>query len=458
MINVQFFSKLKLSNEEAELTQDEMHSDKLVSLLSFLIVNRHKSCTVAEIGSVLWEDDESINISGAAKNLAWRLRKLLRTKWPDTEFIQTVKGSYRWNPDIEVSLDCEQMMRFSKMADKTKDGEKKMNLLRKACALYQGRFLMDYDSERWIMPLSMYYHNNFLSISKKLAVLLEETGRFEEMERVLNRAVAEEALDESLWVLLIRAMTAEGKYFEAERIYHDTTNMIYNTLGIGPSDELKSAYEEKNLDVIFRDLKEPDEAAGAFYCEYGVFKKIFELEVRRQSRPGSTIHIALITMVTSGEKSTKEFSAFVEAGMMRMQNAILGSLRRGDVVTRFSSTQFLIMLPGCKYEMAERVMRRIFDSFRSRRANRKYDYTYTIKGMQIDPDMFRKDRPAGSGSDENRGEDVSGENSGGMILHNIASIGTSHEGRGDEFRHEDGSVKLNVDYTSGSERQATTEK
>ena len=44
-----FFGKLKLSDGLTSVTQEEMHSDRLVKLLAFLIIRRDHSCTIGEI-------------------------------------------------------------------------------------------------------------------------------------------------------------------------------------------------------------------------------------------------------------------------------------------------------------------------------------------------------------------------------------------------------------------------
>ncbi|WP_417080955.1 helix-turn-helix domain-containing protein [Mobilibacterium timonense] len=65
-----FFSKLELSDGEVTLTQEEMHSDRLVRLFFYLIANRDKVCSIADISDAIWGMESDVNISGAVKNLA----------------------------------------------------------------------------------------------------------------------------------------------------------------------------------------------------------------------------------------------------------------------------------------------------------------------------------------------------------------------------------------------------
>lgn len=48
----------------------------------------------------------------------------------------------------------------------------------------------------------------------------------------------------------------------------------------------------------------------------------------------------------------------------RLKNAILTSLRQGDTVAAYSTSQFIIMLPLITYENAEMVVDRILQKFR----------------------------------------------------------------------------------------------
>jgi GGDEF domain-containing protein len=60
--------------------------------------------------------------------------------------------------------------------------------------------------------------------------------------------------------------------------------------------------------------------------------------------------------------------------MDNLYDVIKGSLRRGDVFSRFSSTQFVLMLPTLTYENCEMVMERVI---------RRYKQTYRAKAADI---------------------------------------------------------------------------
>ena len=387
-----FFGKLKLSDGLTSVTQEEMHSDRLVKLLAFLIIRRDHSCTIGEISDAIWGADSDINSAGAVKNLAWRLRKALKTRWPDLEFLVTFKGSYKFNPCIHVVTDYEEMLELRNAGEKADDLEEQTRYYRQAFDLYDGKFMANFMDELWILNQSAYYQNVFISLALQLADNYEKLGRFDEMESVAEEGLKYEPLDERLWVALIKAKGSAGKYAEAEVAFHKALENLYNSLGIGPSDDLREAYnkalsqvenDEADIGTVMEKLEESSEPQGAYYCSFGVFKKMYELSARRLVRFGFTVHIALITVdLKDADKNSINRKISIEKAMDAMRESISKSLRTGDVFARYSKNQFVVMLPACEYEMGKKVMKRVFCNFDGTRGAYKYRRAYSLRELQ----------------------------------------------------------------------------
>ena len=67
--------------------------------------------------------------------------------------------------------------------------------------------------------------------------------------------------------------------------------------------------------------------------------------------------------------------------MKRLENAINASLRRGDVVSRYSGAQYVILLPNITYEDGGMVMERIIKQYYQ--ANRRSILRLKYKLEQI---------------------------------------------------------------------------
>ena len=89
LMRVRLFPTLELSDGVQSVGEEDIRSDMVVKLLSYLAYNHKRSCTAQELTAALWQDDESANPVGALKNLAYRLRTILKKPWPDIDFITT---------------------------------------------------------------------------------------------------------------------------------------------------------------------------------------------------------------------------------------------------------------------------------------------------------------------------------------------------------------------------------
>ena len=124
-----------------------------------------------------------------------------------------------------------------------------------------------------------------------------------------------------------------------------------------PSERLRNLYREiiKNvqhvetdLEIIKEDLREASLAYGAFFCEYEVFKNIYRLEARAAERTGQSVFLLLLTVTdTQGQIPAIKL---LNNSMDRLRDCLLHSLRRNDVVSRFSATQFVVMLSSLTFE------------------------------------------------------------------------------------------------------------
>ncbi len=116
------------------------------------------------------------------------------------------------------------------------------------------------------------------------------------------------------------------------------------------------------MTIIKGGLQEVQDARGAFYCEYEIFKEIYQLEARAQMRSGQTVFLCLLTITDANGERLKQKT--LSPAMDKLMNAIGTSLRHGDVYTRFSISQYLVILPCVTLENGEMVMERIIRRFR----------------------------------------------------------------------------------------------
>ena len=116
-----------------------------------------------------------------------------------------------------------------------------------------------------------------------------------------------------------------------------------------------------DLTMIKKELSEPGKVSGAYYQDYGAFREIYRFVARGLSRTGQTVYILLCTLTDSqGEVPSQEV---LSPAMTALKETIMYSLRRGDLFSQYSNTQYIIMLPGTAFENSDIVIDRILRSY-----------------------------------------------------------------------------------------------
>jgi len=358
---------------EVGIDYQNNRSNKLWQVLAYLLTFRGKQITQDELIEILWGDEEIDNPANTLKTLRHRLCAMLDGLGgvPGKEMIRYNHGVYAWNEDINCIVDTDQFAAYCSLGDKETDTEQKISYYLNAIEYYSGDFLPKFSAELWVMSAHAYYHAEYLRVVKKCLALLKTNHRNYEIITVCQKAVAIEPYDEELHRELILALVATGAKQSALAHYEKVKEMFYHEFGINLSADLVELYkqiiEESNdyqmdLSIIAGQLQE-EMAPGAFYCEYALFKEIYRLIVRMLERNGQSVYLCLISVTDKNGKrivNTKKQSEAVG----RLRTTIQFSLRRGDVFTRYSVSQYLVLLPSINYENTEMVLNRIIANFK----------------------------------------------------------------------------------------------
>ena len=371
-VYVSMLGGLRLEVEGKVLTDQVNRSQKLWNVLCYLLLHRDRDVTQAELVELLWPGENSSNPINALKTLLYRVRSLLEPMFPDgVAPILSKRGAYCWNPAVDCQLDIDRFdALYARAGQSGLSDAARLECFQALARLYRGDFLPKQSGNLWVVPLSARYHARYLDVVKRCAALLEKAGRFEEMTALCARASALDELDEELHILIVRSLIHQGKETEALEAYEKATDLLYRNLGVTPSEELRALYSaimdteeslETDLAVIQAGLKETAKRPGAFVCEYGFFREAYRLEARRAERNGTCVHLALITVSLPG-------GGMPELGMLnttmdQLLDILVRSLRRGDVVSRYSGAQYVVMLPAANYEDATMVMQRVVNAF-----------------------------------------------------------------------------------------------
>ena len=133
-----------------------------------------------------------------------------------------------------------------------------------------------------------------------------------------------------------------------------------------------------SIDLIRDQLREPIAATGAMVCQYDFFKIIYQAEARSVSRNGYASHLCLFSITGSDDQPLTKRS--LEVCMENFQDLACASLRKGDVMSRCSVSQYIVLLSRANYENSRRVCDRVVRAFK-----KKYPHSPAILRCAVQP-------------------------------------------------------------------------
>lgn len=118
---------------------------------------------------------------------------------------------------------------------------------------------------------------------------------------------------------------------------------------------------KNDLDTVINLIRQRHEHHGAFQVDYGEFAHIYEFVTRISERNQQKTQLLLFTLFSSDGSDIR--LERMETAMQCMEQAICKSLRGVDVGTRYSSSQFLVVLMGAERENIRVVTDRIIQNY-----------------------------------------------------------------------------------------------
>ena len=390
-ISIRLFGGFSMERDGKILTDDINRSQKLWSVLAYLVIHRDRDIPQTEFIEQFWQEENSANPASALKTLLYRIRAMIEPLFgEDTEAVISRRGSYSWNRALSCEVDTDLFEELClRAASPNVEGDEQLTLLRRATELYKGMLLPKLSDQIWLMPMVTRLHSHYVAAVKEMFRLLVERGLYDELAALCLRASELDPMDESLHIMAIRALLFQGRNSAALSHYENATEMLYRSLGVRPSEELRELYSEimsvekgmeTDLEVIQSDLREAACRPGAYVCEYGFFQEAYRLEARRSSRNGTCVHIVLLT-VSQPDGSIPPLKQ-LNLTMDQLLVALQTQLRSGDVVSRYSAAQYVVMLPSANYENSRNVMDRIISAFYRQHRHNFLKITYKIREVE----------------------------------------------------------------------------
>ena len=341
-------------------------SRKGISLIQYLILERGRPVSSQRLIRELWADRRIDNPEAALKTMVSRVRATLNEISPSLgTCIVSGQGTYRWHSLPRVHVDVLEIIDLLNELRHEPPDPGHMRKTERLMELFQGDLYLTGDILNGQATFN-WLHNEYLSAVYRYIELLKVHEEYTKICDVCRRASRIDDLDEQLHIELMQAMVNLNRSDEAAAEYQRLVKQSREFYDAEPGKELLACYKDLvdagktirvNLDTIRNELIEKEGGTrGPFFCDYQVFKEVYNIYMRNLERLGSSMFLGVIML---GETGDQENKVRLESCMAGMQEILRSNLRKGDIITRFSGNTYAMLLPTVNYFSGSIVMDRI---------------------------------------------------------------------------------------------------
>ena len=369
MVRIEMLGGFTVRYGSALLDEQKKRHSKVWKMIQYLISHRAKTISLAELIDLFANEDQHGNPATAVRTMIYRARAVFADNGFPDDLLLSGGGGYTWNNEYPCFVDTEEFEKLINAAGAASDEDNKLDLLLQAADLYKGDFLPHSANEMWVHPLNRWYRIMFMKCAHDALIMLRERKMHSHSEILAAKALCIDPFDETILEHFFHALISDGKIAEAIAEYNKTEQLFFNAMGIEMSDNLRALFSDMQHLAGARDIPLDDVLAawhnsadfeGAFYCDFIVFKTIYQIEARSLARSGRTAYIVRIDT-----KSVQQTSK-VENVMQRLGKVIPATLRKGDLFTRSAGNQYMLMLHNLTYENCVDLTNRILESLESK--------------------------------------------------------------------------------------------
>ena len=354
-------------------------------LMQMVLHYRRDGISREAVEEVLFGDRDVDDPRHAFRTVLYNARKKLEKtlgKLPDGgDYIIQKDGMLYWTDDVPVEEDAALFENLWQQAEAERNRDERLRLLLEALHTYTGEFLGAYVGFLWVAAEERRYRILFCRCVEEIVELLRSRQDYIQMQKVGEYASRISPFSD--WeAVTMEALIGMGRYEEADRLYADTAQIYFEERGLKPSQKLLDSLKQlgdqfehpyESVGLIQENLNENREKSGPYVCSYPVFQGIYQMLGRMSERSGQSVYLMLCTVVDSKGNPMKE-GAQLEELSARLGEAIVHSIRRSDVVNRYGSGQYLILLLNITLESCRIVQKRIDRMFLSSRQRTGVSY------------------------------------------------------------------------------------
>ncbi len=374
-----FLGTVDISCNEIPITLERNNTTKVNQLFQMLLYYTN-GVARDQVIYKLFHNEDIADESNSLRAIVFRLRKaLLSTGIPNEDYIYVKRGTYRINPNVSVECDAVRFEELAKEALGAEDAKEQQRLLEEACDIYNGDFLPTLSGYEWVVTTQVRLKKLYDRCLKQLLEMYSLQKDFDKMYELSHKADRIYPYDG--WQNYeMKALIEVGKTKDALKLYEDTETLMFEELGVSVSANMTEqldklgAQVKNNSDMISEVKKNLDntkeDIEGAFYCTYPTFVESYRYIKRVIRRSGQAAWLMLCT-ITDGKGFALNNSDRLDNLAEELSEAIRVSARGGDMYSRYSNNQFVVLLLDITQEDCVLVQARINENL-SKESRKRY--------------------------------------------------------------------------------------
>lgn len=388
-LQVKLFGTEKVLFGDTTIINGKNMITKAMKLLLILIYYGEEGISRGQLIENMYGHEEVTDVANNLRVNMHRLKKVLeKAGLPDYEYVQHIDDKYYWSAPIELDVDVTKFKSILQKVEEETDEQRKLSLLQSACQLYNGEFLQRLSGDEWVVVEAMHCKKLYSNALQQLCEALMDQKEYEQALQLLETACELYPFDE--WQSIqIDCYIAMNQYKEAMRVYDQTARMLVEELGIGPSPKMLQqfknmsghiSYKPQVLDEIKQEFKQDVLQKGALFCTVPGFRDVCRAARRGMERSGQSIFLMLCTLVDTKGHPMKA-SDKLEEMAAELHIVLRNTLRKSDSFTKYSQSQFLVMLVGTNEENCQIVIDRIEKRFTETHKSWAHHLDYNVSSL-----------------------------------------------------------------------------
>lgn len=368
-LKVYMFGGFEMYYNGALLQLKKKQTSNPVQLLQMLLYHREAGVSRHTLMESLYGQETEVDAANSLNATVSQLRKLLKdTHLPDENYIKVRFDRYFFESSFPIWVDTEEAVFLRQQADLMR-GSDRLGVLYQLCDLYHGRFLPELDGEDWVEIARADYQRIYRDSLNEVCHALKEQGSYNEILRLTGFAAKIFPFDEwQVWQQ--ECLLAQGRIKEAHELYNRVEKLYMAELDAPPPERMRARFRKpekeswRNTDSAGMVQKWLDSSKrdGPSCIPFPGFLDAYNLISHISKSTGTPYYLLLCTLKMVDGRSVPAADEWNES-MERLETTISNTLRLEDVFTRYSRSQFLVILIGAREENHGVISERINRSF-----------------------------------------------------------------------------------------------